>query len=237
MMASSLIPGCQVISDLLTIREKGVLITVLEPRCTRAKLLWEQEIYIPFKYTASRPYFHTFPAEVCQVGLNFANEDEAEEFHHAVKTVCDKMTNMVDMTTVETVSSSSSDKPPSGNESIEKMNEEKDSTVNAPSILSSPSTSSFKELDPTMRRLLIQAKLSKEDLKEKNVAEAVDCIINKFGGLKAVQRELRTSGAISQTLPRATGTSIALALQKRTLERVPSISSCTFKNPGDAGKP
>lgn len=31
-MASSLIPGCQVMSDLLTIREKGVLVTLLEPQ-------------------------------------------------------------------------------------------------------------------------------------------------------------------------------------------------------------
>lgn len=32
-MASSLIPGCHVMSDLLTIREKGVLFTLLEPQC------------------------------------------------------------------------------------------------------------------------------------------------------------------------------------------------------------
>lgn len=32
-MASSLIPGCLVMSDLLTIREKGVLFTLLEPQC------------------------------------------------------------------------------------------------------------------------------------------------------------------------------------------------------------
>lgn len=32
-MALSLITGSQVISDLLTIREKGVLISLLEPQC------------------------------------------------------------------------------------------------------------------------------------------------------------------------------------------------------------
>ena len=31
-MASSLIPGCQVMSDLLTIREKGVISTLLQPQ-------------------------------------------------------------------------------------------------------------------------------------------------------------------------------------------------------------
>lgn len=56
----------------------------------------------------------------------------------------------------------------------------------------------FKDLDPAMRRLLMQAKLTEEDLKGKDVAEAVDSIINKFGGLKAVQRELRNRGTISR---------------------------------------
>lgn len=36
----------------------------LLPQTQRAELLWEQELYIPFKYTASRTYFHTFPADV-----------------------------------------------------------------------------------------------------------------------------------------------------------------------------
>lgn len=49
-----------------------------------------------------------------------------------------------------------------------------------------------------MRRLLMQAKLTEEDLKGKDIAEAVDCIISKFGGLKAVQRELRSRGTISR---------------------------------------
>lgn len=43
----------------------------------------------------------------------------------------------------------------------------------------------------------MQASLTEEDLKEKDVAEAVDCIIKQFGGLKAVQRELRNRGTLS----------------------------------------
>ncbi|XP_072238347.1 actin nucleation-promoting factor WASL [Leuresthes tenuis] len=135
-MAYSFTIGTEAMSDLLTIREKGVLVSMLEPHCKlikttvaqllqandtqrgrpswhyldcgvicltedystrsfflrlfcikRAKLLWEQEVYIPFKYTAARPYFHVFPADVHQVGLNFANETEAEEFLLAVETV------------------------------------------------------------------------------------------------------------------------------------------------------
>ncbi len=41
----------------------------------------------------------------------------------------------------------------------------------------------------------MQASLTEEDLKDKDIAEAVDCIVNRFGGLKAVQRELRNRGA------------------------------------------
>lgn len=32
-MASTLIPGCHVMSDLLTIREKGVIFALLEAQC------------------------------------------------------------------------------------------------------------------------------------------------------------------------------------------------------------
>lgn len=42
----------------------------------------------------------------------------------------------------------------------------------------------------------MQARLTEEDLKDKDIAEAVDCIINQFGGLKAVQGELRNRGTL-----------------------------------------
>lgn len=48
-----------------------------------------------------------------------------------------------------------------------------------------------------MRRLLMQSRLTMEDLKDKEIGEAVDCIINQFGGLKAVQRELKKIGILS----------------------------------------
>lgn len=54
----------------------------------------------------------------------------------------------------------------------------------------------FQDLDTSMRSLLMRAQLSEDDLKDKDVAEAVDCIINQFGGVNAVQRELRNRGAL-----------------------------------------
>ncbi|XP_053481192.1 actin nucleation-promoting factor WAS [Ictalurus furcatus] len=44
------------------------------------KLLWEQELFNQFTYNNVKPFFHTFQADECQVGLNFANSEEAENF-------------------------------------------------------------------------------------------------------------------------------------------------------------
>ncbi|XP_072539438.1 uncharacterized protein [Salminus brasiliensis] len=51
----------------------------------KAKLLWEQELYTPFEYLAPCPYFHTFPGDDCQTGLNFTDEEEAGLFYSAVQ--------------------------------------------------------------------------------------------------------------------------------------------------------
>ncbi|XP_028262623.1 neural Wiskott-Aldrich syndrome protein isoform X2 [Parambassis ranga] len=260
-MAASLVSGCQAMSDLLTIREKGVLVGLLDPQCKlikstvaqvlqakgslgwsrfdcgvvclvedesvksyflrlycvkRAKLLWEQELYVPFKYTATLKFFHTFPADTHQAGLNFANEVEAEEFYQSVTAVHEMMTGMIEVTSTKTFDSLKNDPSEPGNDTVLSL-EEKNHHPTAP-----PTTSSFKDLDPAMRRLLMQARLTEGDLKDKDIAEAVDCIINKFGGLKAVQRELRNRGSVSQTLPRSAGASISLALRKGPLPPVPS---------------
>ncbi|XP_061702598.1 WASP actin nucleation promoting factor b [Syngnathoides biaculeatus] len=47
--------------------------------------LWEQELYNQIVYSASPQFsFHTFAADDCQVGLNFAQREEAEAFRDAV---------------------------------------------------------------------------------------------------------------------------------------------------------
>ncbi|KAK5912390.1 hypothetical protein CesoFtcFv8_002269 [Champsocephalus esox] len=274
-MASGVIPGCHVMSDLLTLREKGVLFTLLHPQCKliqstvaqvlvsegtggespgwsclgcgavcliedtsihtyflrlycvkRAMLLWEQELYIPFKYTAPCKFFHTFPADGNQVGLNFANEPEAEEFLLSVEAVQrdqEKMTMMSEKTNVENKNKSTSDPHSSGKiKPLDLLDKEPHFQMEETSTVINQMG-----LDPAMRRLLMQASLTEEDLKEKDVAEAVDCIIKQFGGLKAVQRELRNRGPVSHTLPRAAGASISLSLKKGPLPPVPSKGSST----------
>ncbi|XP_067269826.1 actin nucleation-promoting factor WAS isoform X1 [Pseudorasbora parva] len=49
------------------------------------KLVWEQEIYNQLMYQKVRPFFHTFPGDDCQVGLNFADVTEAENFFTVVE--------------------------------------------------------------------------------------------------------------------------------------------------------
>jgi len=52
---------------------------------TKQELLWEQELYNSFEYHAPRPYFHTFEGDESRVGLNFAEQAEAEFYLAAVK--------------------------------------------------------------------------------------------------------------------------------------------------------
>ncbi|KAG7477522.1 hypothetical protein MATL_G00070410 [Megalops atlanticus] len=49
------------------------------------KQIWEQELYNQLVYSSPAPYFHTFPADDCQAGLNFASEEEAEAFRSIVE--------------------------------------------------------------------------------------------------------------------------------------------------------
>ncbi|KAF4112366.1 hypothetical protein G5714_007161 [Onychostoma macrolepis] len=51
----------------------------------KAKLQWEQELYTPFEYSETCPYFHTFPGDECRIGINFVDEDEAKQFYIAVQ--------------------------------------------------------------------------------------------------------------------------------------------------------
>ncbi|CAL8386424.1 unnamed protein product [Gadus morhua 'NCC'] len=49
-----------------------------------AKMTFEQELYNNFTFNTSKSYFITFPGDTCQVGLNFASEEEAKRFRAGV---------------------------------------------------------------------------------------------------------------------------------------------------------
>ncbi|XP_067316156.1 uncharacterized protein si:dkey-197j19.5 isoform X1 [Pseudorasbora parva] len=59
--------------------------TLEETDDEKVKLQWEQELYTPFEYSETCPYFHTFPGDKCQTGINFADEVEAKQFYIAVQ--------------------------------------------------------------------------------------------------------------------------------------------------------
>lgn len=51
----------------------------------RRDFVWEQELFVEFTYKTRLPYFHTFEADDCQAGVNFAFEDEAANFGNAIE--------------------------------------------------------------------------------------------------------------------------------------------------------
>ncbi|MEE6509188.1 hypothetical protein FKM82_024820 [Ascaphus truei] len=81
---SKIVSNCG--SLLLTQQENESLYSYLGKKCMDGRKLWEQELYYSFVYNCPRVYFHTFAGEDCQIGLNFANEEEAKRFR---KTVAD----------------------------------------------------------------------------------------------------------------------------------------------------
>ncbi|KAM3621267.1 uncharacterized protein V6R79_008632 [Siganus canaliculatus] len=214
-MASSLVPGCLAMTDLLSIREKGVLFTLLDPqykliKTTVAQVLVPEEaqggespgwscldcgaICLIQDASVHSYFFCRYCVKSHQVGFNFANHTEAEEFLLAVKAVQkeqEKMKDLIEMSNSVEETSSGSNPLDSRIQLPALQDEKKHFSINAPSTEVTATTSSFKDLDAPMRRMLMKANLTDEDLKSKDIAEAVDYIINQFGGLKAVQKELR----------------------------------------------
>ncbi|KAJ8265922.1 hypothetical protein COCON_G00150210 [Conger conger] len=58
--------------------------------------VWEQEMYNQMKYCSPRPYFHTFSADDCQVGLNFTSEQEADAFKDTLEEKLSQRANRQD---------------------------------------------------------------------------------------------------------------------------------------------
>ncbi|XP_042618230.1 wiskott-Aldrich syndrome protein homolog isoform X1 [Cyprinus carpio] len=59
-------------------------------------LVWEQEIYNQLMYKRTKPFFHTFPGDECQVGLNFADVAEADSFFAVVEEKISQRNNRFD---------------------------------------------------------------------------------------------------------------------------------------------
>uniref|UniRef100_A0A3P8VLZ3 WASP like actin nucleation promoting factor b n=1 Tax=Cynoglossus semilaevis TaxID=244447 RepID=A0A3P8VLZ3_CYNSE len=59
--------------------QRSYFIRVFDLR--EGKLTFEQELYTNFSFYAPKPYFVTFAGDTCQVGMNFASEEETKRFH------------------------------------------------------------------------------------------------------------------------------------------------------------
>lgn len=60
------------------------------------RMVWEQELYNQIVYSSPQPFFHTFAADDCQVGLNFADQQEADAFLNAVEEKINQRNNRQD---------------------------------------------------------------------------------------------------------------------------------------------
>uniref|UniRef100_A0A4W5KVH5 WH1 domain-containing protein n=1 Tax=Hucho hucho TaxID=62062 RepID=A0A4W5KVH5_9TELE len=220
--------GCPVFSNLLTVRENALLFTLLGAKCKRSKLLWEQELYVPFRYSAPRPYFHTIPANDCQAGLNFADEAEAERFCAAVERQIQQATDRASgqMNHTDSVDFSSG--------CIYEQEQSK-SEISTPSPNVSEQESqvrvdpeqglSTRELDPALGKLVRMERLNEEDMTDRHTSKVICSLVYSLGGVEAVSRDMKNGGPASKTLPnRSTGTSTStsLALRKGPLPPLPS---------------
>ncbi|KAG8012397.1 Neural Wiskott-Aldrich syndrome protein [Nibea albiflora] len=71
-------------SILLTPQENECLFGYLGRKCAEGKTMFEQELYHNFSISSSRSYFISFTGDTCQIGLNFASEEEAKRFRAAI---------------------------------------------------------------------------------------------------------------------------------------------------------
>ncbi|TRY66842.1 hypothetical protein DNTS_033017 [Danionella cerebrum] len=175
------------------------------------KLVWEQEIYNQLMYQRSKPYFHTFPGDHCQVGLNFADITEAEHFFAVVEEKINQRNNRIEKQ--QRKGSDKSDRgalpplpPPNGsgvhtNPAMkkDKKDKEKKSKKKAPKLfkgdIGAPSGFTHvshlgmeaNELDPDIKKLLSFAGISEAVMNDADNSQLIYDCIERSGGMKAVK--------------------------------------------------
>ncbi|XP_023853203.1 actin nucleation-promoting factor WAS isoform X2 [Salvelinus sp. IW2-2015] len=159
----------------------------------RSKLLWEQELYVPFQYSAPHPYFHTFPANDCQAALNFADEAEAERFYAAVERQIQQAPDRASgqMNHTDSVDFSSG---------CICEQEQSPSEISTPSPYVSEQESqvrvdpeqglSTRELDPALRKLVRMERQNEEDMTDRHTSKVICSLIYSLGGMKADSRDM-----------------------------------------------
>ncbi|XP_076861634.1 actin nucleation-promoting factor WASL-like isoform X2 [Brachyhypopomus gauderio] len=185
------------------------------------RTLFEQEFYnnIPISYP--RNYFLAFAGDTCQIGLNFASEDEAKNFRSAIGEVLNKRTRKtgpaLPMATVDirnpeisTVRYNNNSQVNSNFPSHSNLRKDKAKGKNKKKKISKaeigtpsnfrhighvgwdPNTGfDLNNLDPDLKSLFDMCGISEDQLKDKETSKVIYDFIEKKGGVEAVKNEFR----------------------------------------------
>ncbi|KAE8292946.1 Wiskott-Aldrich syndrome protein [Larimichthys crocea] len=209
--------------------------------------IWEQELYNQIVYSSPLPYFHTFAADDCQVGLNFATQQEADEFQNTVEEKINQRHNRQDKKQRPPPPSDRGSLPPTPpekaspgspgsfhmatvdiqNPDIQTSRYRSMPTPAASSVVSSKgkkdkkdknkkkgvklskadigAPSGFKHvshvgwdpnnIDPDLWKLLSQAGISEDAMKDEKTSQLIYNVIEQSGGMEAVKREANRAGS------------------------------------------
>ncbi|KAM4676904.1 actin nucleation-promoting factor WASL [Discoglossus pictus] len=185
------------------------------------KQLYEQELYYNFVYNSPRVYFHTFAGDTCQVGLNFANEEEAKRFRKAITDLLSRRPKKPDkkrdppngpslpMATVDIKNPEITNRYNAQLNNIPYNKEKKKgkpkkkkltkADIGTPSNFQhighvgwDPNTGfDVNNLDPELKKLFDLCGISEAQLKDKETSKVIYDFIEKTGGVEAVKNELR----------------------------------------------
>lgn len=175
--------------------------------------LYEQELYYNFVYNSPRSYFHTFSGDSCQLGLNFASEEEARRFRKAVTELLGRRPKKpgpsLPMATVDIKNpeitnrySVQMNNIPFNKEKKKGKPKKKKLTkadIGTPSNFQhighvgwDPNTGfDVNNLDPELKKLFDMCGISEAQLKDKETSKVIYDFIEKTGGVEAVKNELR----------------------------------------------
>ncbi|XP_066543226.1 WASP like actin nucleation promoting factor a isoform X2 [Amia ocellicauda] len=184
------------------------------------KTMWEQELYNNFSYSFSRPYFLSFVGDACQVGLNFASEEEAKRFRSAVGDLLGRRQRRtgpalpmatVDIKNPEITNMRYSNSQHAPNNILHpnlvkdkkkvkgKKKKLTKADIGTPSNFQhighvgwDPNTGfDLNNLDPELKNLFDMCGISEAQLKDKETSKVIYDFIEKKGGVEAVKNELR----------------------------------------------
>uniref|UniRef100_A0A672PC00 Wiskott-Aldrich syndrome protein-like n=1 Tax=Sinocyclocheilus grahami TaxID=75366 RepID=A0A672PC00_SINGR len=181
-------------------------------------LVWEQEIYNQLMYRRTKPFFHTFPGDDCQVGLNFADVTEADSFFAVVEEKISQRNNRFDHGVLPplpppngsgtptssampplvlsnsqnqmTPSKSKKDKKEKDKKSKKKVSKLLKGDIGAPSGFTHVSHLGMgpNNLDPELMKVLSCAGISEADMNDSETSQLIYDVIERSGGIEAVKK-------------------------------------------------